>query len=243
MHLITQGEGSDEVHLRADLTNFNSNDVESKLQILSEEEQYLEREAQEVFAAHDQALRERAAAEQGIGAEVAAQQRASAEAELIAASREWAILKLGALLLGTAIDRRRATQNDPLMARAGALFATLTGGSFEGVGQDYDDRDMPRLVGRRPAGQTVPVSGMSTGARDQLYLALRLAYLGDYANRAEPAPFIGDDLFVTFDENRTAHGLAALAMIGDRVQPIVFMHHRHLAEIARTKVGADVLIL
>jgi uncharacterized protein YhaN len=63
---------------------------------------------------------------------------------------------------------------------------------------------------------------MSTGARDQLYLALRLAYLEDYASRAEPAPFIGDDLFASFDEDRTFKGLAALAAMGDRVQPIVF---------------------
>jgi chromosome segregation protein len=84
---------------------------------------------------------------------------------------------------------------------------------------------------------------MSTGARDQLYLALRLAYLEDYATRSEPAPFIGDDLFATFDEDRTASSLAALAAIGDRVQPIVFTHHQHVAAIARTRVNADVIVL
>jgi uncharacterized protein YhaN len=84
---------------------------------------------------------------------------------------------------------------------------------------------------------------MSTGARDQLYLALRLAYLESYADRAEPVPFIGDDLFASFDEDRTAHGLTALAAIGDRVQPILFTHHRHVAEIARTIIGADVSVL
>jgi chromosome segregation protein len=79
--------------------------------------------------------------------------------------------------------------------------------------------------------------------RDQLYLALRLAYLEDYANRAEPAPFIGDDLFATFDEDRTANGLAALAAIGDKIQPIVFTHHRHVAEIAKSKLDADIIVL
>ena len=242
-HLITQGDGHDEAHLRAEIASFNVDEVQSRVQILLEEEQALEREGQEVFAAHEQALRERKAIEQGTGAELAAQQRASAEAELIETSREWAVLKFGALLLSTLIDRRRATQNDPLMARAGALFATLTGGSFEGLGQQYDDHDNAILVGRRSSGQTVPLAGMSTGARDQLYLALRLAYLEDYASRAESPPFIGDDLFATFDEERTAHGLTALAAIGQRVQPIVFTHHQHVADIAQTKVGAEVLSL
>jgi chromosome segregation protein len=128
-------------------------------------------------------------------------------------------------------------------ARAGVLFATLTAGSFAGVGQAYDDSDMPCLVGHRPNGETVGVAEMSTGARDQLYLALRLAYLEEYATQAEPAPFIGDDLFATFDEERTKNGLAALAAIGDVVQTIVFTHHRHVAEIAGANLGADVCLL
>jgi uncharacterized protein YhaN len=99
---------------------------------------------------------------------------------------------------------------------------------------------MPHIVGRRPARGVVKVTDMSSGARDQLYLSLRLAYLEGYASLAEPAPFIGDDLFATFDEDRTANGLAALAAMGDRVQPILFTHHRHVAEIARTKIAADV---
>ena len=60
---------------------------------------------------------------------------------------------------------------------------------------------------------------LSEGARDQLYLALRLAYVEDYASRAEPPPFVGDDLFASFDDVRTAHGLRALAAIGETVQP------------------------
>lgn len=44
----------------------------------------------------------------------------------------------------------------------------------------------------------------AVGSRDQLFLALRLAYLEDFAKNADPAPFIGDDLFTSFDEDRTA---------------------------------------
>jgi uncharacterized protein YhaN len=241
--LIAQSDGNEEDKLRVEFADFNSDEIESELAVLDGEEQALEREAQEVFAEHAQAIRERAGAEQGIGAEVAAQQRSSAEAELLAAAREWLLLKFGSLLIGTAISRHRATQHGPLMARAGILFDTLTGGSFAGVGQDYNEHDTPRLVGRRSTGEMVAIPAMSTGARDQLYLALRLAYLEDYAIRADPPPFIGDDLFATFDEDRTANGLAALAAIGDRIQPIVFTHHHHLVEIAQTRCDADVLVL
>ena len=78
---------------------------------------------------------------------------------------------------------------------------------------------MPRLVGRRAGGEECAVHALSEGSRDQLYLALRLAYVEDYASRSEPPPFIGDDLFASFDDGRTAHGLRALAAIGETVQP------------------------
>ena len=43
-------------------------------------------------------------------------------------------------------------------------------------------------------------------------------------------PFIGDDIFASFDEPRTGAGLEALAAIGDRIQPIVFTHHLHVSK-------------
>jgi uncharacterized protein YhaN len=172
-----------------------------------------------------------------VGSEIAAVQRRSAEAELVSAAREWSVLKLGSLLLGTAIERQRTSQQDPLMLRAGQLFATITDGSFSGLGQEFDDEDVPKLIGRRPTGDHVHVAAMSEGARDQLYLALRLAYLEDYGKRAEPIPFVGDDLFMTFDDDRTKHGLTALAGLSDDVQPILFTHHRHVVELARQAVG------
>ena len=130
------------------------------------------------------------------------------------------------------------------MARAGTLFSTLTGGDFTGLGQSFDDHDIPHLIGRRAPGRSigeeVGVTDMSEGTRDQLYLALRLAYLEDYATRAEPAPFIGDDLFATFDDRRTENGLAALAAIGSTVQPILFTHHRYVVDAAERHLRGDV---
>jgi uncharacterized protein YhaN len=241
--LIVQGDGFSEDQLRAELAAFDVDQAEAALKGLAAEDEILDREAQEIFAERDRAMRDRAALEQGVGAEVALQQRRNAEAELVDAAREWAVLKLGALLIGHVIDRHRTSQQHPLMTRASALFSTLTGGSFAELGQDFDNDDTPRLVGRRASGELVSVEGLSEGTRDQLYLALRLAYLEDYAGRTEAVPFIGDDLFTSFDEDRTANGLAALAAIGDRVQPILFTHHRHVVEIARDRIGPQAAII
>jgi uncharacterized protein YhaN len=239
LQLVAQADGYDEVALRTDLASFDPDQAEALLKNLSSDDDRLDQESQEVFAAHDRSMRERTKWEQGVGAEVALQQRRSAEAELSIFAREWAVLKLGSLLIGRAIEDRRSSQHDPLITRASKLFSTLTGNAFSSLGQEFDDQDVPRLVGKHGSGKTVPVTGMSDGTRDQLYLALRLAYLEDYSERCEPAPFIGDDIFTTFDDDRTAHGLAVLAAAGDRVQPILFTHHMHVVEIARARMGSE----
>jgi len=243
IQLIAQADGHNEESLRTDLATYDPDQAEAALKALSVDDERLDQEAREVFSAQDRRVRERAQWEQGVGAEVALQQRRSAEAELAIAAREWVVLKLGAVFIGRVIDDRRASQHDPLIARAGALFTTLTDSAFSRLGQDYDEQDVPRLVGQRKSGQTVPVTGMSDGTRDQLYLALRLAYLEDYASRCEPAPFIGDDIFTTFDDARTARGVEALAAIGDHVQPILFTHHKHVVEIARAHMGAELDVI
>jgi uncharacterized protein YhaN len=243
VQLVAQADGHDEESLRTDLTAYDPDQAAATLKTLSGDDERLDQEAREVFSAQDRMNRERTQWEQGVGAEVALQQRRSAEAELAIAAREWVVLKLGAALIGRVIDFRRAGQHDPLIANASNLFATLTDNAYSCLGQDYDEQDTPRLVGQRKSGETVPVTGMSDGTRDQLYLALRLAYLEDYARRCEPAPFIGDDIFTTFDDARTAQGLTALAAIGKHVQPILFTHHTHVVEIARARMGADLDVI
>lgn len=124
------------------------------------------------------------------------------------------------------------------MKRAGELFSLLTGGAYVGLGQSYDEDDVPHLVGRRAEGVGVAVVDLSEGTRDQLYLALRLAYVEDYATRAEPPPFLGDDIFASSDDERTLFGLKALAAISGTVQPILFTHHAAVVETARREFGA-----
>ncbi|WP_375455037.1 AAA family ATPase [uncultured Methylobacterium sp.] len=243
--LARAADGIPEDTMRAELAAIDPDAIEASLRSLAMEDDGLDQRGKTAFADRDRCERRREALEGGTGAELALAQRQAAAAELRGSARQWAVLKLASLLLGTAIGRQRAGQQDPLLTRAGAVMAALTGGAFSGLAQDYDEADRARIVARRASGQVVPMEGLSEGTRDQLYLALRLAYLEDYADKAEPAPFIGDDLFSTFDDVRTGHGLEALAAIGGTVQPILFTHHRHVADLAQARLGAaaDVLTL
>lgn len=147
-------------------------------------------------------------------------------------------VKLAGRVLRDQIERYRKENQGPLVKRAGEHFARLTLGSFEGLMTDFSEKDEPVLAGIRPEGERVHVAGMSSGTRDQLYLALRLASLEKYMESAEPMPFIVDDVLVDFDDKRSEAALSALAELAENTQVILFTHHSQVVEQARRLPGA-----
>ena len=99
---------------------------------------------------------------------------------------------------------------------------------------------MHQLVGVRPDGSTVQVSGLSTGTADQLYIALRVASVLEYLDRAPTLPFITDDLFINFDDERATAGFKVLSQLAEKTRVIFFTHHRHLVEIGQRSFGSSV---
>ena len=164
----------------------------------------------------------------------AARDRAEALSELSLISERWIVRAAAANLAKLAIERHRATVEDPLIVRAGTLFSLATGGAFKGIAADYDEADQPIMVTVRDNDERVMVSGLSEGTRDQLFLALRLALLE--LRTTEPLPFIADDLLASFDDERTKCCLKLLSNFGQHCQVIVFTHHVHIAELARATV-------
>ena len=169
----------------------------------------------------------------------AAADREDALAELRDISEQYVRARGSALILEWAVDRYRRERQAPLLSRAADLFRTLTAGSFTELRVDYDNKDRPCLVGLRPEGDAVPVSGLSSGTADQLYLALRVAAVEEYLTSGSPLAFIADDLFVNFDDERAAAGLEVLNRLSQQTQVLFFSHHRHLVDMARTVLGAS----
>ena len=169
------------------------------------------------------------------------QQEALAEMQDIA--EQYVRARSAALLLQWAIDRYRLAKQAPLLESAGQLFTTLTGGSFKNLRVDFDDHDQPHLIGQRPDGAKVAVPGMSTGTADQLYLALRIASVADYLDRAPPLPFIADDLFINFDDDRAAAGFQVLGQLAEKTQVLFFTHHQHLVDIASETLGESIPVV
>ena len=146
--------------------------------------------------------------------------------------------KLASKILRDQIERYRRENQGPLVKRASEHFSALTLGSFDGLMTDFNEKDEPVLAGIRSGGERVTVEGMSSGTRDQLYLALRLASLEKYMESAEPMPFIVDDVLVDFDDARSQAALKALAELAEKTQVILFTHHSQVVEQSKQLHGA-----
>jgi uncharacterized protein YhaN len=175
-------------------------------------------------------------------AAIAESRRQEALSRMTDAVERYVTLTTSARLLRWAIERFRESQQGPMLAGASGYFERLTGGSFERLVVDFE-LDPPTLEGRRADGSLVGVAGMSDGTRDQLFLALRLAALDMHLEAGHALPFIADDLFVNFDDDRSRAGFVALGALSRRTQVIYLTHHRHLAELARQALGPAVRIV
>ena len=148
--------------------------------------------------------------------------------------RELARLRMCSALLNAAIEVHREKNQGPVLSRASSIFSQVTLGSFTELRADYNESGEPTLTGVRGSqGEAVPVSGMSDGTCDQLYLALRLASLETWLDRHEPIPFIVDDVLMNFDDDRANASLEVLVELSRRTQVIFFTHHQHLADMAK----------
>ena len=238
--LLPLSRGQSEEDLRHDLESFDEATAVAEIEALKIQEGQHNQREYEVYASLSKAEGDLAKLEGGVGAEIAVQLRKNAEAELIENTRAWAVKRFAQILLAHAIEQHRSQQEQPLLKKASHLFSLLTANSFAGVEQELDESDTFRLVGRRDADHTLGYTEMSEGTQFQLYLSLRLAYLDEYALKAEPMPFIGDDLLASFDDQRTRRGITALAEIGTRIQPILFTHHSRVVELAQQELGEKV---
>jgi len=152
-------------------------------------------------------------------------------------SEQYAKLRIASRILQREIERYREEHQDPVLKIASNYFNELTLGSFAGLRTDVDDNGEPVLVGVRPDDLRLTVEKMSSGTRDQLYLALRLATLECRLETAEPMPFIVDDILINFDDDRSRATLSVLEALSLKNQVILFTHHKRIVEEARKIEG------
>lgn len=228
--LRTESEsvGADELKAELDRLSAASRDAVNQIASLSNE-----------FGAQKIAFDALEGTDQAARAEA---QRQEAIAAMADAAERYLRLQTAARLLKWSIEKFRETKQGPMLAKASTIFNGLTMDSFGRLLVDSEG-DTPRLFGVRPSGEQVDVTGMSEGSRDQLYLALRLAALELQIDQGVSMPLIADDLFINFDDRRTAAGLKVLGDLSRNMQVVFLTHHDHLVPLAKEVLGADLNVV
>jgi len=227
--LLTQATGQDLVLVKASLERAGED---------------LQECAPEVEERHGKLIEAEAALGKvdGDAAAADAEQRAAdSAAKLSNLIAGYASARLSSAIISGVIESYQQRYQGPLLARASELFAIITGGRFTKVATDFDE-EMTILVGVRSNGNRERVGNLSTGTRDQLFLALRLAAIETHVSNQQPMPVVVDDIVINFDDASAHATFKVLAELSKKTQVLFFTHHEHLLERAASAIGSGSFI-
>ena len=230
--LTRNGDGLSIEELEKEAIESDIDAIEGELERVSSELKELQTN-RDAFRDQRQTLQNEINAKDGSAVAANASEEAEQHlATMVSGVEQYLRLQIAALILEQRIEDYRKKNQAPVLARAGELFSKLTMGSYANLRDELDQRGKPILLGVRPNDEEVSVDGMSDGARDQLYLSLRLATLEQHLSKGEPMPFVVDDILIGFDDNRTKVSLEVLAELAASTQVLLFTHHRRVLELA-----------
>lgn len=238
--IVKAGDGLSLVDLMAAISAADPETIEDEVAMLNAKVPEINDVVDDAATAHGDARQ----AFQALQVETTSAVDASAEAaqarsELEALAEHYILKRAEAVTLKWAIETYRERNQNPLLVRAGELFSMLTNGRYVALRVEANDSS-PKLLGIRDDGRTaVEVDAMSEGTTDQLFLALRLAGVEQSVAAGINLPFLADDLFVNFDDERAEAGFRVLSEVAKLTQVLFFTHHPHLVAIAKSVVGPE----
>jgi uncharacterized protein YhaN len=231
--LLGVGSGLSLDALQAEAEGQFADTVHAMLRERKDEQQRLEAERSEIEQRLGRLMGEVEGMSGGDAAAAAAGEAQAALARVRADVERSLRLRLAAALLERTIEQYRTQNEGPVIERASVLFRRLTLEQYERVRTTFNEHDEAVLCCVRDGREIDITKALSDGTRDQLYLALRLASLERYIARNEAMPFIVDDIFIHFDDERAREGLRILGELSQRTQVLFFTHHQRLVELAR----------
>lgn len=154
------------------------------------------------------------------------------------ATRERDRLWLLAAILRQAERRFREDHQPDILRDAGAHLGAITGGRYSRLLLDEDRaRATFRLKAPEYPGPVEVGEPVSTGTREQVYLALRLAVLDHLDRGGERMPFFLDETVVNWDPERRARTFGLLSDVARHRQVFFFTCHDRMARELEERGG------
>jgi len=168
------------------------------------------------------------------GAEIAelVERRTTLQMQIEETALEYLEKDFGLRLAEEAIRRYRDKHRSRMMKATELAFSELTNGAYQRL-RTQPDGSSEILLAIDANGTSKRVGDMSKGTRFQLYLALRAAAHEQLVSQGVQLPFFCDDVFETFDDDRTRAACKLMERIGRNGQAIYLTHHHHVVEIAK----------
>ena len=157
---------------------------------------------------------------------------AMVEKQLDEAIGRWQVLAFTSRMLHSIRKTYEQDRQPETLQEASGYLERLTCGRYLRVwtplGEDV-------LLVDDAQGNSLPVEVLSQGAREQLFVCLRLALAASYARHGAPLPLVLDDVLVNFDAERAK---AAAAVFRDFAaaghQLLVFTCHEHIQKLFKS---------
>ena len=155
---------------------------------------------------------------------------------------EWQVYAVCARMLDEIRSTYERDRQPRTLAEASELLKRLTDERYHRIWTPLGEETL--LVDDRE-GNTFDISWISRGAREQLFIALRLALASEFARHGSVLPLILDDVLVNFDSRRAWAAMQVLQEVADSGagrQIFLFTCHEHVCRMFQ-KMDIPVRIL
>ena len=218
------------------LRDAENDEPEARLAELEAEEATLEADVKRLEAQEVEICAKIRAAEEKEGASRFSVERELALSGLREAVELYAPRLLAFQALENSLRRCEEEKRPQILADAEEIFGRLTAGRYTRIIANVGDGSF-KAVQRDGVAKTP--KELSSGTREQLYLALRLAHIRKYCENAESLPLLTDDALVNFDDARSEEALRVLAEFAEDRQVILLTCRESTKAAFEKIVGAD----
>ncbi len=141
-------------------------------------------------------------------------------------AEQWGLYAVSLYLLKRARSEFEKEHQPKVLMDASSIFSRITGGRYCQIIAPLSGNGLQIIDA---TGQVKDLSTLSRGTSEQLYLALRFAYIKNYSFGGEVMPVIMDDILVNFDPMRARLASQAICELSKERQVLFFTCHPNVA--------------
>ncbi len=141
--------------------------------------------------------------------------------------RQWQVYACAQALIEETLERFERERQPAVFARASERLARFSHGRYTQIRQAEAGQDFRVIDADDRAVQPID---LSRGTREQLYLAVRLGLIEEFAQRGTSLPLVLDEILVNFDPDRMAAVAGELARFAEDHQVLLFTCHPEIAQ-------------